>query len=244
MERIWVNRLCRILNLEAARSLVTGLLLHQTLVQNIWSNLGDGKEFVTFSEVVQLRNIMILDKWLVVRMSVEDLGRWVWIHKLLNINVVAVCAEEYLHAFRLYEFKVNDQLVYLVVRNDLIHRWTINMGSWCSNSIDRENISGSLIYLASHIVLLGRIHHISFSANILQAVLFFASVLNLNDIFLAIILFLRLRLLSFRENKDSIWFIDENHGFIFIALNFAYMVILQKVFNQCWFIYLADLVLL
>lgn len=65
MERIWVNRrLCsiKVLDLVAARSLVTRLLLHQALVLNIRSNLRNGEEFVAFSEVMQLRYVVVLYK--------------------------------------------------------------------------------------------------------------------------------------------------------------------------------------
>ena len=117
------------------------------------------------------------------------------------------------------------------------------MGSLISNGIDRENIPRSLINLASHVVLLGRIQDISFSAYILQAIVilvFFSPILTLNDILSTIVV----PLLSFRENKECIRFIDENHGFVFIAFNFAYLVVLQKILNESRFTNLADLVLL
>ena len=175
-------------------------------------------------------------------MRIEDLGICIWIHKLLNVNIISISAEEY--RIRLYKFKVDNKLIYLMIRNDLVNWWAIYVDYWSSNVTDREYIPWSLINLASHVVLLGRIQDISFSAYILQTIsiifVFFAPILTLNKIFSVIVYFL----LSFRENKECIWFIDENHGFVFIALNFANLIVLQKIFNESRLTNLADLFLL
>ena len=127
----------------------------------------------------------------------------------------------------------------MVVRNDRVNWWAIYLGSWSSNGVDWENISRPLVYLTSHVVLLGRIPDISFSAYILLTI-FFAPILTLDNILATVVHFL----LPLRENKECIGFIDENHGFIFIAFNLAYLIVLQKILNESRFSNLADLVLL
>ena len=141
---------------------------------------------------MHLRYVVILYKWLAVRMRIEDLGSCIWIHKLLNVNIISISAEEY--RIRLYKFKVDNKLIYLMIRNDLVNWWAIYVDYWSSNITDREYISWSLINLASHVVLLGRIQDISFSAYILQTIsiifVFFAPILTLNMILSAIVHFL------------------------------------------------------
>lgn len=129
-----------------------------------------------------------------------------------------------------------------MIGNNRVNWWAVYLGSRSSNSVDWENIARSLIYLASHVILLGRIQNISFSAYILQTILFilvfFAPILTLHNV-LAIVDFL-----SFRKNKECIGLIHKNHGFIFITFNFAYLIVLQEILNESRFTNLADLVLL